>query len=389
MASAPLEGGETAAMLRRDDVRAQGDRFAVSPWCAFDSPAAIAEWDELASSASEPNPFCESWNLLPALRGFARSGAVDLATLHIAGELCGLMPLARSASYYGYPIPHLGNWSHANLFVGNPLVRRGCEERFWGELFAWADRHPGGALFLHLDRLAEDGPLFAALARTAGAEGREWGLVHREERAFLRSDLDPEAYFEASLTGKKRKELRRQHKRLSEAGALRFERQTGAQDLDAWVGEFLALEQAGWKGRNRSALVDDPATRAWFAHAMHGAAAHGRLECLRLSLDGAAIAMLANFIAPPGAFSFKTAFDERFARFSPGVLLQRENLELLARDDVDWCDSCAAADHPMIERIWREKRAMVRVNVAIGGPLRRSLFRQVLRAELRKQAKGS
>ena len=27
-------------------------------------------------------------------------------------------------------------------------------------------------------------------------------------------------------------------------------------------------------------------------------------------------------ISPPGAFSFKTAFDERYARFSPGVLLQ-------------------------------------------------------------------
>ena len=97
--------------------------------------------------------------------------------------------------------------------------------------------------------------------------------------------------------------------------------------------------------------------------------------------------MLANFLAPPGAFSFKTAFDERYARFSPGVLLQRENLDLLARGEIQWCDSCAAADHPMIERIWREKRAMVRINVAIGGSLRRKLFRQVLRAELRKQAK--
>lgn len=388
MASAPLDGGETAAALRRADFCAHGPSFNVSPWRSFESGAAIEEWDELARSASEPNPFCESWNLLPALARVGGS-SVDLALLRIDGELCGLMPLARCADYYGYPIPNLGNWSHDNLFVGSPLVRRGHEERFWCALLTWADRHPGGALFLHLDRLTEDWPLFAALARVADTEGREWAVVHREERAFLRSELGPEAYFETSLTAKKRKELRRQHKRLSEAGALRFERQTGAQDLDAWVGEFLALEQAGWKGRNRSALADDAATRAWFAQAMHGAAAHGRLERLRLSLDGAPIAMLANFIAPPGAFSFKTAFDERYARYSPGVLLQRENLDLLEREGIDWCDSCAAADHPMIERIWREKRAMVRVNVAIGGSLRRALFHQVLRAELRKQAKGS
>ena len=59
--------------------------------------------------------------------------------------------------------------------------------------------------------------------------------------------------------------------------------------------------------------------------------------------------MLATFLTPPGAFSFKTTFDEAFARFSPGVLLQRENLELLARPSIEWTDSCADMDHPMID----------------------------------------
>ena len=389
MASAPLERSGTAAANPRAVAPAPGARFALIDWRDCEDALTLAEWDELAQSVSEPNPFCESWNLLPALGGFARAGEVELAVLRVDGELCGLMPLARSAGYYGYPIPHVGNWSHDNLFVGSPLVRRGCEELFWRELLAWADRHPGGALFLHLDRLAEDGPLFGALARIAADERREWAVVQREERALLQSDMAPEAYFEASMSGKKRKELRRQHKRLSEEGALQFERQADAEGLDGWIEQFLALEAAGWKGRNHSALADDPRTRTWFAQTLRGAATHGRLERLRLSLDRAPIAMLANFITPPGAFSFKTTFDERFARFSPGVLLQRENLDLLARGDIDWCDSCAAADHPMIERIWREKRAMVRVNIAIGGRLRRTLFRQMLRAETARQARRS
>ena len=93
--------------------------------------------------------------------------------------------------------------------------------------------------------------------------------------------------------------------------------------------------------------------------------------------------MLANFITPPGAFSFKTAFDERFARFSPGVLLQRENLALLEREGVDWCDSCASADHPMIDHFWRERRAIGRVNVGIGSGLRRTAFRAIAWAETR------
>jgi hypothetical protein len=122
--------------------------------------------------------------------------------------------------------------------------------------------------------------------------------------------------------------------------------------------------------------------------ALAGAAAHRRLERLAITLDGTPIAMLANFVTPPGAYSFKTTYDERYARFSPGVLLQRENLDLLAREDIAWADSCAAADHPMIERIWREKRTIVRVSIAIGAPLRRAAAAAIFRAETRAKLEG-
>lgn len=390
MASAPLERSDPADARCGAGSRVSDTRLAAAQWNTFEDHFTLGEWDDLARSAGEPNPFCESWNLIPALDRFAPGGNVALIHLRVAGELCGLMPLARGTSYYGYPIPNMGGWSHDNMFVGSPMVRGGCEEAFWRELFGWADAHARGALFLHLGWLPEDGSLFEALARAADGQRRAWDIVQRQERALLRSDLSPQSYLEAAMSGKKRKELRRQHKRLAEEGELRFERHCDNTWLDRWIEDFLALEQAGWKGRNHSALADDPRTRDWFTRTMHGAAAaHGRLERLSLSLDGKPIAKLANFIAPPGAFSFKTAFDERFARFSPGVLLQLENLDLLARPDIEWCDSCAAADHPMIERIWREKRAMVRVNVAIGGRLRRTLFRQMLRAETRGKTRGA
>lgn len=389
MASASLERSRPAESGSIAETHAPAACLAAPAWRTFADHLTTPEWDGLAHSAGEPNPFCERWTLISALERFAPYTNVALVHLRTAGELCGLMPLARSRSYYGYPIPHLATWSHDNMFVGSPLVRSGCEAAFWHELFGWADVHAGSALFLHLGWMAEDGPLFRALSQVADGQGRPWGVVQREERALLQSELGPQAYLETAMSGKKRKELRRQHKRLAEEGELRFERICDEIALDGWIEDFLALEQGGWKGRNGSALADRPSTRDWFAQTLHGAAEQGRLERLTLALDGKPIAMLANFIAPPGAFSFKTAFDERFARFSPGVLLQLENLDLLERADVAWCDSCAAADHPMIERIWREKRAMVRVNVAIGGPLRRALFRPMLRAESRGKAKGA
>ena len=188
------------------------------------------------------------------------------------------------------------------------------------------------------------------------------------------------------MSAKKRKELRRQHKRLAEKGQLSFERLEGAERLTQWIDEFLALEAAGWKGDAASALANTDATKTFFTDALIGAAREGRLERLALRIDGRPIAMLANFLTPPGAFSFKTAFDEDYGRFSPGMLLQLENLALLDRPDIIWADSCAAEGHPMIERLWRERRSLAGINLALGGALRRTLFRGLMAYETRNRS---
>ena len=338
-----------------------------------------AEWRALAGRAVEPNPFYEDWYLAPSLAHLDHSAT--LFAFRRSGRLAGLIPLTGRAFYADRPIPHLASWLHPNAFCGAPLIARGAEEAFWTALLDHADAAPGAGLFLHLEALDADGPLLAALASVCARQGRRARVVSREERALLASPLAPQAYLEAAMSGKKRKELRRQHRRLGEEGALVFERAEGGAGLDRWIDTFLALERAGWKGREGSALVCDPRKEALFRAALDGAAAAGRLERLSLTLDGRAIGMLVNFLCPPAAFSFKTAYDEQYARYSPGVLLQRENLALLERDDIAWADSCAAADHPMIERIWRQKRRMVRVSVAIGGRARRAAFAALSLAE--------
>jgi len=364
------------------------DGVAVIDWGDFSETAAIAEWDALALAASDPNPFFESWNLLPALTNLDRGGNVRIAIFRSQGRLLGLMPLARAARYYGYPLPFLHTWLHHNSFCGTPLVARGHEEAFWTAMLGWADDHLGGALFLHLTHLPVDGAVYAALREVSTRQERPAAVVHREQRAMLQSGQSQENYFSASMSAKKRKELRRQHKRLSEAGALRFDRQVDDAGIEHWCGQFLDLEQAGWKGSEGSALACDRANAALFRTALHGGSARGRVERLSLSLDGKPIAMLVNFLAKPGIFSFKTAFDENYARFSPGVLLQCENLALPSREGILWSDSCAASNHPMIERIWREKRTIVRVSIGIGGRVRRSLCGQILRAENGSKARG-
>lgn len=348
-----------------------------------EQPAFITAWERLAAHATEPNPFFEPWFLLPSLRQSGDTQPAVVKAWYRGGRLSGLLPILRSAEYYGHRVPHATGWLQPNAFCGVPLIAAGQERAFWRALLSHFDRMARRALFLHLPLLHADGPAVAALDHVLSASGRAYYTVAEESRALLKGGGTASAYLEGAMSAKKRKELRRQHNRLAETGALTFERQEDGEGIAPWADEFLTLEAAGWKGAGGSALASAPDTRAFFTQALVGAAAGGRLERLALRLDGRAIAMLANFITAPGAFSFKTAFDENFARFSPGMLLQLENLALLERPGIQWADSCAAEGHPMIERLWRDRRRMISRNIAIGGPLRRAAFRLLMAYETR------
>ena len=150
------------------------------------------------------------------------------------------------------------------------------------------------------------------------------------------------------------------------------ERLRPGQPVGPWIDAFLRLEAAGWKGRAGSAMASADDTAAIFRATLAGAHARHRLHALSLTLDGRPLAMLATLLSPPGAFSYKIAYDEEFARYSPGVLLERRALALLEEPGVEWVDSCAAPDHPMIDGLWSGRRSVVRVTVPLAGRLRRA-----------------
>ena len=342
-----------------------------------------AAWDALAAEASEPNPFVERWCLQSALHLLdpERQARLVLVRDGSAGPVIGVMPLAAATHYGRLPLRHVTGWAHPNHFLGLPLVRAGFERLFWSILLGRCDAAPWARTLVHLPRLTEDGPLHRALADVARARGGAAETVHREERALLDSELSPAAYWEAAVRAKKRKELRRQASRLAELGMVTFRRWRAGEALEPWLDAFLDLEARGWKGQAGSALASHGETEAWFRAIVTAAAAAGKLDLRALDLDGRPLAMLVHFLCPPGGFSFKTAFDEEYARFSPGVLLQQANLDLLDDPRIAWVDSCAAPGHPMIDSVWRERRALVWVNVPLSGASDRLRFAALRRIE--------
>jgi CelD/BcsL family acetyltransferase involved in cellulose biosynthesis len=336
----------------------------------------VAEWDDLARHALEPNAYYEPWMVLPALRAFG-SGK-DLFFAFVYGPkapersggrpLCGFFPLERHSKTKGLPVSRLELWKHKFCFLCTPLVREIGGEAALGAFLDWLPT--AGAAVADWAHAPGDGPIFRFLTEHLARRGRPFLVENSYARALYNppAGTRSEDYLNAALNGKRRSELRRQEKGLGRAGPIEWKTLERADDLPAWIDAFLALEASGWKGREETAFASKEPDRAFFSEMTGAAFASGRLMMLGLFQNGRPIALKCNFLAPPGSFAFKIAYDEGCAHCSPGVQLELENLRWLAsQTECRWMDSCTAIpNHPMIDRLWTERRLMQDVLMSTG-----------------------
>lgn len=352
---------------------------------AGDAGAIAAGWADLAAAAAEPNIFYSPALLLPALAAFSDE-AVRLAVVEgDDGRLLALAPVAPLRGYSRLPVRYLATWMHPHCFFAAPLLRRGHEAAALAALF---DLVEGDGAFFRLRHLDADGRVFAAARAVAAQTDRRAAISGAYERALLKGGFDAARYLQDALRGKKRKELRRLRARLEETGAVSFETLEDRKALGDWTLEFLALESAGWKGREGTALASDPASSRFFADALVTAHDAGALRFHRLSHGAKPIAMIVNFIENGAGYSFKIAYDETYARFSPGVMLEVEMLKPLeCEPGLAFIDSCAQRDHPMINSLWRERRAIAALNISRRDAPSRMLFRILTELEMAGEAR--
>ncbi len=342
----------------------------------------LHRWEALSANAVEPNVFYEPWQVMPALKNLTDAPRLELLlVLDEATEppgLCGVFPLERSANYRGLPLSSLRMWQHKYLFLCTPLVSHQHAHGVLRCFVNWLASAEANCQVMSLQGMRADGLFAGALKQALDDSKRPHFSEGRHERALLEVDaaLDSRAYLESALSKKKTKEYRRLAQRLSEQGAMQFERLRSGADVRPWLDEFLGLEASGWKGREGSAFASTEADRRYFTDIVTQAHARGRLVLLALRMDGVAIAMKCNFVGGDGAWSFKIGFEEKYAKYSPGVLLELENIRGAFDDGGEanatsvrfpWMDSCAKPDHPMIDHLWRSGRAIETRVMAAGG----------------------
>jgi len=338
------------------------DRYAANSftveWRALaELESIVAEWRELAAQALEPNVFYEPAFLLAAAPVFGGdAGAVLVWSGTDSRRLLGLFPGRIVNRRYGLKLPVLLGLTHPYGPLGVPLVEREAAEPVIAAFFAHlasAETLPGLVL---LPFLPEDGPFGAALAPILRRAQMPVADFNHHQRALLAPGDERSLYVERAIGRRQQKELRRRWRRLAETGAVLITAATEPAAVGRALDDFLALEAGGWKGRAGTATADHEHLRRFIAAAVCDLAAEGKAAINRILVDGRAIAATIVLHSGRCAWFWKIAYDEAFARYSPGVMLTVElTRELLDDVNVASVDSCATANHSMIDRLWCER----------------------------------
>ena len=370
--SRPIAGG--VANKSRLSVMVVENLAAIEPY--------VSAWEDLADDAIEPNVFYEPWMLMPAIRAFCK-GRRALFALILAPNparplgppiLAGLFPLEQQSQYQGLgrklPFKSLRLLGHKYCFLCTPLVLVGYGREVIAAFFDWLPAGDHGCSTMEFAFIAGEGPFYNLLIDYFDRHARLNYVTSRFMRALLQPARDVETYMRTTFRGQQRHELRRHERRLSESGQVEYLSLEPGDDVAAWIEEFLRIEAISWKGMGGRALICDEAERDYFVEVAKEAFRRGQLMMMALHVNGRPIAHKLNFLSGPGSFAFKIAFDEEYARYSPGVLLEWENIRRLhAQSKVKWMDSCSDPSHPMFDRLLADRRTILDVVVGAGTPL--------------------
>ena len=331
--------------------------------CTADDLAAHADaLEDLARDLEVQNPSYEPWLAIPLARLCASRQRFVFLLMHEGDQpghrLLAFFPFERGIFHRVAPLPSLRLWKDPFNYAGHrcdPLVRTGAADRCVARLFDWLRSDPASPGLIDLRRLTGGTGITRAVERHLGTDGTPHPTlyhVHTSEESHLyRRQSDADAYLNTVFSTSERQTLRRKARRLQDLGPVEIRDVDEVEDVGAVIDGFLDLEARGWKGQEGVAVEKHPGHRPAVKSILEEAHRRGRLSLLTMRVDGHLVAARCVFLAAPGSFLFKLTYDEdeRYARRSPGLLLEIEGIRRLHRDDtpsgagIAWMDTWGSA----------------------------------------------
>ncbi len=323
----------------------------------------VDELDHLSARSIEPNVFFNPRFLAPAMPRL-EDREVRLAVIRDGegnrNRLRMLLPFSIERAPVPLAAPIIRAWSSPFGPVGTPIIDADDPVAVVEDFIDMIARpHLKFPQVLALPDMRLDGNVASVLRSVALQRNLYFTETNRVERAFLQSHLDGDAYLKQTLRSHHLREFRRLKRRLGELGKLEYSIARQPDEVRIGVEAFLSLEATGWKGRQGTAMVVDRFRAAFAREAAYGLAQRDMCRVHMLTLDGKIIACLVVFIENGCAYTWKTAFDEAYSAYSPGTLLMIEVTGTHLDDpNIMLTDSCAIPNHPVMDRLWAERRPM-------------------------------
>ena len=317
-------------------------------------------WDDLVRRAS-PNVFMNPAALQAACETDFAKIQVLLAWHEGAGQrkLVGVwaLQLRKRAPFWPTVLEAL---PYNYAFLSSPVVDSAHIDEVIPAFFAAIEKSPALPDVVSLHELDAECPSFPAMVRELGVRGVAPLMLSESARPFVTPA------FGVKRSGSTRKKLRQDWNRLTALGAVDVvnDRTPGgaAQAFEI----FLALEKTSWKGAGGTALLSDPRDAAFVRRLLRNLAAQGSASVALLRVDGEAIAAQVLMYCGTTAYTWKTAFSAKFAKYSPGsLLIDKITDELFAGPDIVAINSCAA-EASFMAQLWSGRRTMVDMLIDVG-----------------------
>ena len=347
------------------------------------TPVEAERWADLVDRALEPNPFLSPAYLLSASRWLARTTGIVLLVVERDDRMIALLPLSRDERFHGTPLRYAttaGAFLKDDAPLCAPLVDTEHAATALDHLLGYlADRRNGFPPLVELTLLPGDGALSDALHDACHRAGVPMLERSRFERAFLDRASDAPAPRDA-LSRSKRKQVERLTRRLEESAGRPLLMEDRGADPRAFE-DFVALEASGWKGdvdQDGGALDVTPGAVEWFTDVTDGLRDRKNLHLLTLVAGDDVVYMSMLLGAGGTLYSLMDTYDERFARFSPGVIGRVMEQEfVLGSTTADRFDPCLHPKNVGPSGLYRDRRTLVGVVLATRGLLPRLLVRSV------------
>ncbi len=310
-------------------------------------------WDELAEHALEENAYYGR-RYSNALLAHIEARPLKAITVWRGDKLIALLPFVNDRLHWAGLKTLNKAWTTDYTTTSIPLIHRQyVSEAVSGLIDAMGGPETGSDVWL-LPDISLDGAVNSALKAEMQKRHIPTEIFDPFQRAVLARRGTFEDHMKEYVSKKRRKDLRRNRKRLDELGEVTWTAHNSEAELEDAVEAFLRIEASGWKGERGTALDCTKATRAFAMQAFGQSDEKGPVRADVLRLDGKAIAVNLTLLAGQTGFTIKCAYDEAYRGQSAGLLLEEEMIRgVLEGNWTNRLDSSAVSGH-LISSFWNE-----------------------------------